>query len=132
MKEIVLNTKMKSQRKVEAFMSAACVESGTARVLSTPSLIALMENAALKCLDKFLDDGETSVGTHISAEHISATPIGMDIYAIATIVNSNGRQVEFEISAYDKCGEIGKAAHTRVVVKAQRFEDKANEKLKEM
>lgn len=130
MKEIVLNTQMKSERKVEADMTAATVGSGTARVLSTPMMIALMENAALKCLDTFLEDGETSVGTYISAQHISATPMGMDIYAIAKITAVRDRQVDFEITAFDKCGEIGKAIHTRVVVYSQRFEQKANEKLK--
>lgn len=130
MKEIVLNTHMKSERKVEADMTAASVGSGTARVLSTPMMVALMENAALKCLDVFLEEGETSVGTYISAQHSSATPMGMDIYAIAKITAAQGRQVDFEITAFDKCGEIGKAAHTRVVVSAQKFEQKANEKLK--
>ncbi len=130
MKEVIINTKMKAEQTVEASKTAAAVGSGTARVFATPMMIALMENAALKCLDKFLDEGETSVGTEIQTTHISATPMDMDVYAIAEIVGAEGRRVDFKITAYDKCGVIGEAKHTRVVVNAERFESKANEKLK--
>lgn len=130
MKEIVLNTKMKSEQNVDASKTAAAVGSGTAKVFATPMMIALMENAALKCLDQFLDEGETSVGTYISTTHIAATPMEMDVYAIAEIVGADGRKIDFNVTAYDKCGVIGEAKHSRVVVYGEKFENKANEKLK--
>lgn len=130
MKEVILNTKMKTEQTVDASKTAASVGSGTARVFATPMMVALMENAALKCLDQFLDEGETSVGTYISTTHVSATPMDMDVYAIAEIVGTDKRKVDFKITAYDKCGIIGEAEHSRVVVLGERFENKANEKLK--
>ena len=130
MKEVILNAKMKSEQTVDTSKTAVYVGSGTARVFATPMMVALMENAALKCLNQFLDEGETSVGTYIAATHVSATPMDMDVYAIAEIVGAEGRKVDFQITAYDKCGVIGEAEHSRVVVYGEKFENKANEKLK--
>lgn len=132
MKEIAIGKKFKVERMVDETMLASTVGSGKANVLSTPMLIALMENAALCCLDEFLesDNDETSVGTMISASHTSATPLNMRIYAVAKIVRADGRKIDFEIDAFDECGPIGKAEHSRVVVYGKRFQEKCNEKLK--
>jgi len=46
------------------------------------------------------------------------------------ITDAQGRKVDFKITAYDKCGVIGEAEHSRVVVYGEKFENKANEKLK--
>ena len=132
MKEIIIGKEFKVERVVDETMLASTVGSGRANVLSTPMLIALMENAALCCLDEFLeqDNDETSVGTMISATHTAATPLGMKIYAVAKIVKADGRKVDFEIEAFDECGPIGVAEHSRVVVYGKRFQEKCNEKLK--
>ncbi len=132
MKEIVIGKEFKVERTVDETMLASTVGSGKANVLSTPMLIALMENAALCCLDEFLDsdNDETSVGTMISATHTSATPLNMKIYAVAKIVRAEGRKIDFEIEAFDENEPIGKAEHSRVVVFCKRFQEKCDDKLK--
>lgn len=132
MKEIELGREFKVERVVDENMLASSVGSGRANVFATPMMVALMENAALCCLDEFLesDKDETSVGTMISTSHIAATPLNMKVYAVAKIVKADGRKVDFEIEAYDECGLIGKAEHSRVVVYAKRFQEKCNDKLK--
>lgn len=64
----------KSTVKVTQEVTAAAVGSGLLPVFSTPSLIALMENAAVNALEGTLDEGVTTVGTMISIEHLAATP----------------------------------------------------------
>ena len=132
MKEIIIGKEYKVERVVNENMLASVVGSGQANVLATPMMIALMENAAFCCLNEFLEDekDETSVGTFISASHIASTPLNMKTYAVAKIVKADGRKVDFEIEAYDECGLIGKAEHSRVVVFGKRFQEKCNEKLK--
>lgn len=132
MKEIIIGKEFKIQRVVDENMLASTVGSGRANVFATPMMVALMENAALCCLDEFLESekDETSVGTMISTSHIAATPLNMKVYAVAKIVKADGRKVDFEIEAYDECGLIGKAEHSRVVVYAKRFQEKCNDKLK--
>ena len=108
---------------------ASAVGSGTADVFSTPMMVALMENAAMNCINDYLEEGETSVGTEINVRHISASPLGMEVYAIATVIGSEGRKITFKIEAFDKSGKIGEATHSRFVLLSDIFEAKAKAKL---
>jgi predicted thioesterase len=106
---------------VDATNTAAEVKSGALDVFATPSMIAIMELAACAALADGLEDGQTFVGTLINVEHTAASPIGAKITATATITGINGRKVEFEVTAGDGAGEIGRGTHERVIVDAERF-----------
>ena len=93
-------------------------------VFATPMMIALMEQAACKCLEEGLGPGQTSVGTEISASHTAASPLGAEITATATIESIIGRKIGFAVSARDQSGEIGNGKHARVIVDAERFMEK--------
>ncbi len=113
---------------VSSANTANTVGSGSLEV-STPMMTALMERAACECLAGCLDDGQTSVGSAISVEHSAASPLGATITATAKIAAVFGRRIEFELSARDGAGEIGKGRHTRVIVDAGRFMKKAETRL---
>ena len=108
--------------------TAKAVGSGSLDVFATPMMIALMERAACACLADTLEAEQTTVGTNISALHTAASPIGMEVTATATIESVFGRRIEFEVTATDSTGEIGKGKHTRMVVDAERFMNKAHER----
>jgi len=108
--------------------TAEAVGSGSLKVFSTPFMIAIMEQAACKCLSDCLEDTLTSVGTSISVNHTAASPIGMEITASATIDSVFGRKVEFTVTASDTTGEIGKGKHTRIIVEVEQFLKKAEER----
>ena len=55
------------------------------RMYSTPSMISLMEQTAIRVLTPHLDAGEQSVGTKVSVSHFKATPIGQKVRAKATL-----------------------------------------------
>ena len=105
--------------------TAKAVWSGSLEVFATPMMIALMECAACECLSDCMEEGQTSVGSSISVEHTKASPIGAEITATATIESVSGRRIEFVVTARDNSGEIGKGAHTRYIVDAERFMKKA-------
>lgn len=108
---------------------ATAVGSGDVRVFSTPSLLALMEAAAVDCLRGKLDDGSTSVGTEVAElRHTNATPIGMTVTATATVESVSERTVVFSIVAHDDKEPVGQAKHTRVVLNRGRFEAKVASK----
>lgn len=109
-------------------MSAFNVGSGSLRVLATPMVIALMENAASKLAQQGLEDIFTTVGTGISIDHTSPTPIGAEVSATATVTKIDGRMLYFDVVAEDKLGVVSKGTHTRVSVKADSFQRKADEK----
>ncbi|MCQ2514802.1 MAG: hypothetical protein MJ089_06935 [Ruminococcus sp.] len=119
--------------RVEEENLAVAMGSGSLMVLATPAVVALMEGAAAELADLELDNEElTTVGTMISIEHTSPDPLGAEITAEARLINSDGRTFNFEVTAYDKKGEIAKGTHTRVCVKAEKFQMKADGKFDEV
>ena len=115
--------------KVEEENLACAMGSGSLMVLATPAVVALMENAAAELAQNILDNEElTTVGTMISIEHTSPTPIGAEVTATATLTETDGRMFYFDVVASDKKGEIAKGTHTRVSVKAEKFQMKADGK----
>jgi len=101
--------------------TAKAVGSGSLDVFATPMMIALMEEAACNCLADVLEEGQSSVGTQISVDHTSASPLGVEITATATIKSVDGRKVIFELSAHESKNEIGKGIHTRFIIDVTRF-----------
>ncbi len=118
--------------KVEEENLACAMGSGSLMVLATPAVVALMENAAAELAQKVLNNDElTTVGTMISIEHTSPTPIGAEVTATAVLTENDGRIFKFEVFANDKKGEIARGTHTRVSVKAEKFQMKADSKFDE-
>lgn len=112
---------------------ASTMGSGSLRVLATPAVVALMENAAAALAQEILDNEMlTTVGTMIAIEHTSPTPTGAEVTAEAKLISQDGRTFRFEVAAYDKKGEIAKGTHTRVSVKAEKFQAKADGKFDEV
>lgn len=109
--------------------TADAVLSGTLKVFSTPMMIAAMEAASVDAIRNFLDNDSSSVGTKINIEHISASPVGMNITAESTLREIDGRRLVFDVKAYDDKGIIGTGIHERVIVNSAKFMDKANKKL---
>lgn len=127
--EITVGMKGKVSSFVEREDTAREVGSGSLLVYATPCMVALMEGAACEAIVDALDESKTSVGTALSIEHISATPVGMDVRAEAVVTEVTGKVITFEIHAYDEVGEIGRGTHKRVIVPVQKFLDKAYAKL---
>ncbi|MEE0913484.1 MAG: hotdog domain-containing protein [Ruminococcus sp.] len=118
--------------RVEEENLACAMGSGSLMVLATPAVVALMENAAAELAQNELNNEElTTVGTMISIEHTSPTPMGADITATAVLKKTDGRMFYFDVIAEDKKGEIARGTHTRVSVKAEKFQMKADGKFDE-
>jgi predicted thioesterase len=102
--------------------------SGDVDVLATPVMIAMMENAAVACLEGILDEGHISVGTGIDIKHMAASPVGVEIVARATICSVDGRLLVFHVEAWDNIEKVGEGRHTRFLVEEARFLFRANSK----
>ncbi len=111
--------------------TAASLGSGALPVFGTPYLVAMMENAALLLMQKDLPEGKSSVGVKMDIEHVSPTPIGMEVRAVAevTAISENGKLVDFKVTGYDEAGLIGEGIHHRAVVTIDRFLAKCQSKL---
>ena len=128
---IVIGTKCQLHATVTEALTASAVGSGALPVFATPMMCALMENAAMTCLQSFLEEGQGSVGTHLDISHDAPTPIGMEVWAEAeiTAVSENGKMVDFAVKAWDEKGPIGSGTHTRAIIKNEKFLAKCNAKL---
>jgi fluoroacetyl-CoA thioesterase len=105
--------------------TAARIGSGRAPVFASPMMIALMEAAAVDCIERVLPDGQESLGISLAVEHIAATPVGVTVQARATLRHVDGRKLTFDVEAHDERELIGRGRHTRVLVDSARFRAKA-------
>ncbi len=104
--------------------TAAAYGSGKEEVYATPAMIALMEEASCAAIEPHLENGLSSVGTHIEADHLAATPIGKTVYAESELTEIDRRKLTFQVSVY--CGEqlIGKGMHQRFIIDPEKFRAK--------
>ena len=128
---ILIGTKCQLEQTVTEELTAAAVGSGALPVFGTPFMAAMMENAAMTCLQNFLEEGQGSVGTHLEISHDAPTPLGMNVWTEAeiTAVSENGKMVDFTVKAWDEKGPIGSGTHTRAIIKNDKFLAKCNAKL---
>ena len=127
--EITIGMKGTAESFVEREDTAKEVGSGSLLVYATPCMVALMEGAACEAIADAMKDTETTVGIMLNIEHISATPVGLDVRAEAEVTAVEGKVITFQVTAFDEAGEIGRGTHKRVIVNTQRFLDKAYTKL---
>jgi predicted thioesterase len=106
---------------VEAAHTAMHVGSGCEEVLATPVMIALMEAAAVDCVEHLLEAGTTSLGIRIAVDHVAPTPVGRTVTATAELTEIKGQRLFFRVTAEDGARPIGSGEHTRAVVSIEAF-----------
>ena len=127
--EITVGLKGEATTAVEREDTALEVGSGSLLVYATPCMVALMEGAACEALDGILPEDKTTVGVELNLKHLSATPVGMDVRAVAEVISVEGNIITFQVEAFDEAGKIGECTHRRAVITVQKFLDKAYSKL---
>lgn len=100
---------------------ATRVGSGNAPVFASPMMIALMEAAAVDCVEALLPANFQSLGMHLDVTHTAPTPKGLTVTATATLTAVAGRKLTFAVTAHDGIETIGGGTHTRIVVDTPRF-----------
>ena len=108
--------------------TAPHVGSGKVKVLATPVMVSLMEEASLNAVEGLLPPGHQTVGTRLDITHVAATPVGLRVTAGAEVVRIDGRRVAFRVWADDEKERIGEGTHERIVVEVARFDVRAQEK----
>lgn len=131
MREINIGICGKAELTVDDPVLAANVGSGSLEVFATPMMVMLMEKAACNCIADYLENNETTVGTELCIKHTSATPAGMKVCAEAVVSSVNGREITFNVKAYDESGPIGSGTHKRYLVYSEKFMAKALAKSKQ-
>ncbi len=118
----------KTQTRVTTKNTAKEYGSSSVEVFGTPAMVALMEEAAIKAVDKYLPEGFATVGVHLDIKHIAATPIGMNVTASAKLAGIDGKRLFFDVEASDEKEKIGSGTHQRYIIELDKFLEKAEEK----
>ena len=98
-----------------------CTERGGRYLLSTPSLVLLVERASIEAVTPFLAEGETTVGTEVNMRHLAPTPEGGTVRVKAIVRERDGRRFRLDVEAFDELDRIGVADHERFVVGIERY-----------
>src|SRR5438105_13352180 len=85
-------------------------------VLSTPSMVNLIELTCLALAHEHLDDGETTVGTHICVSHLAPASEGDEIEVRARLAAIDRRRLDFETEVHGPKGCLSRGTHQRAVV----------------
>jgi fluoroacetyl-CoA thioesterase len=92
-------------------------------VYATPRMVLDVEFACRNLLLAHLDEGEDSVGAHVSIDHLAATPLGLEVTIDVKLVEIDRRRVTFEFTVRDSIEECGRGKHVRFIAeKAKSFE----------
>ncbi len=103
---------------VEAGMTPAHL---TAPVLSTPSMISMIEGTCLACTQPHLDSNETTVGVHVNVSHAGPANVGEVITIQVALKEIKKRRLFFEIEVLSVRGSISTGIHQRAVVDLERM-----------
>ncbi|HEV8438351.1 MAG TPA: thioesterase family protein [Methylomirabilota bacterium] len=104
------------ERLVTADLTADALGNRGVRVLATPFVIALMEDAAGSIIEPHLPAGAASVGTMVEMRHLAATPVGMTVRARATLLETEGRRHLFHVEVFDERDKIAEGRHERFTI----------------
>jgi predicted thioesterase len=85
-------------------------------VLSTPSMIGLMERAGIQAVQPYLGEGQTTVGFEVNVKHFAATPKGKKVTVRAELLDVDGRKLRFKVEAHDADRKVGEGTHRRAIV----------------
>jgi fluoroacetyl-CoA thioesterase len=99
-------------------------------VYATPKMVSDVEYACRDWLVGHLDAGEDSVGTHVTIDHLAATPLGLKVTIAVTVKEIDRKKVAFAFSVRDPVEECGRGVHVRFVVENARTHARLAEKKK--
>ncbi len=92
-------------------------------LLATPAMIAFVEYTCAAALVAHLDEGETTVGTHVCVSHEGPAWSGEQIGVQCRIDRVDRRRVTFEVTVESPRSVISRGTHERAVVNLARYGD---------
>ncbi len=124
MSELKLGMVFETKKIVEEADTAAKFGSGGVYVFATPMMIGIMENASMNCVQEALEAGQGTVGIHLDVKHLAATPMGMEVRAVAELIEIDGKKLRFKVEAFDEDKKIGEGTHDRFIINVEKFMSK--------
>lgn len=86
------------------------------KVLSTPDMIGLIETLCLQVAQEHLDDGETTVGTHVCVSHAKSVDAGQTIVVSCELTERDRRRLTFTTRVEHDGNLVSEGTHERFVI----------------
>lgn len=128
-KKITVGSKQVIQKKILKEDTALNFGSGALKtLLATPTLAALMIEAAVLLVDSNLPENCITIGKKLDINHEIPTTQGMTVTVSAELVEKKDTKLVFEINAYDELGHIGRGHHERYIVHQEKLMKNVDER----
>ncbi len=98
------------------------------RVYSTPAMVSDIEYACYRLIQEHLDAGESSLGVHVSVDHLGPTPLGAEVTVTVRVSAVEGRKVSLDAEVNDAAEQVGRGRHVRFIVDLARHEKRLKAK----
>jgi len=110
---------LRAERRAIVTEAMVTTHAGGARggVLTTPSMILLMEETAQEATRPCLPSEHTTVGFEVSVRHLAPTVLGAEITIMAELVAVDGRKLLFNARAYNERRKIGEGTLRRTIIR---------------
>lgn len=86
------------------------------KVLSTPSMVSLIEGTCLGVAQEHLDDGETTVGIHICVSHAASVNVGEEVAVACELAERDRKKLTFRVTVTHGDTVVSEGTHDRFVV----------------
>jgi fluoroacetyl-CoA thioesterase len=97
-------------------------------LFATPSLVALMIEAAVELVDGKLPEGLVSICRTAEVTHENTTILGETVSIKVEVEHINGNHIFLKMLAYDETGTIGTGSTERIIVNENALLNKANKR----
>ncbi|MDB5960100.1 MAG: thioesterase [Massilia sp.] len=99
-------------------------------VLATGYLVGMMELACVNGIMPYMDwPHQQSLGTMVNFRHLAPTPPGMRLRIEGEVLEVAGRRITFKVQAWDDVERVCEGTHERMLIDADRFNDKVARKV---
>lgn len=88
-------------------------------ILSTPKMIALMENVSASLVQPLLPSGFVTVGFEVNIRHKAPSKLGSEIVVSSEVLEVDGRKLLFEVQVQQGEITIGEGLHRRTIISIQ-------------
>ena len=102
---------------------------GVVPVFSTPSMVLLVERAAIHVIEPYLAADQRTLGTSIDLRHLAPSFPGQQIRAEVEVTAIDRRKLCFRVEVFDEVERVGEGTHERFIVDPQRYDERIRAKL---
>jgi predicted thioesterase len=101
--------------------TAASFGSGLVEVLATPVMIGVMEGTCAACVQPYLPEGYSTVGTHVNVSHRAAVAIDGKYFTECELIAIDRKKLTFSVKTYTDEKTIGEGTHERFIIDVSKF-----------